>query len=171
MHVYTGDGKGKTSAALGLALRAISYRKKVLMVQFIKGPWQSGEVDIVRRLKPYLEVKAIGEGFVKILGDKKPLSVHKKTARKALLLARKSIISKEYDVVILDEINVALRERLVTVDQVARLINQKPARVELVLTGRYAPVRIKKLADYVSEIKEVKHPFQKGILARKSIDY
>ena len=169
--MYTGDGKGKTSAALGLALRAISYRKRVLMVQFIKGPWQSGEVDIVRRLKPYLEVKVIGEGFVKIPGDKKPFSVHRRTAKKALLLARKAIISKEYDMVILDEINVAIRERLVTVDQAVRLIEQKPDKVELVLTGRYAPAKIKKLADYVSEIKAVKHPFQKGILARKSIDY
>ena len=171
VHVYTGDGKGKTSAALGLALRAISYKKKILIVQFIKGPWRSGEVDIVRRLKPYLKVKVMGEGFVKILGDKKPFTVHRKAAQKTLLFVQKAIFSKRYDVVILDEINVAVRERLIDIDQVIRLIKQKPAKLELVLTGRKASAKIKKLADYVSEIKMIKHPFQKGILARRSIDY
>jgi len=171
VHVYTGNGKGKTSAALGLALRAISYKKKVLIIQFIKGPWQSGELDIVKRLRPYLKIKATGKGFVKILGDKKPIAVHKKAAQAAFLLAQKEILTGKYEVVILDEINIALKERLISPEQVIRLIKQKPDKVELVLTGRYAHNKIKKLADYVSEIKMLKHPFQKRILARQSIDY
>jgi cob(I)alamin adenosyltransferase len=171
VHVYTGEGKGKTSAALGLAVRAISYRKRVLIVQFIKGPWRSGELDIVDRLKPYLHIRAMGEGFVKILGDRKPLAVHKKAAQKAFIYAAQAMRSGKYDIFILDEINVAVKEKLVTVNQVAQFIKNKPTKVELVLTGRNAHSRIKKMADYVSDIRPVKHPFQKGILARQSIDY
>lgn len=171
VHVYTGEGKGKTSAALGLALRAVSYKKRVLIVQFIKGPWRSGELDIVKRLRPYLRIKTMGEGFVKILGDKQPFNVHKKAAQAAFLLARKEMLSGKYEVVILDEINIALKERLISPEQAIQLVKQKPAKVELVLTGRYAPAKIKKMADYVSEIRMVKHPFQKGILARPAVDY
>ncbi|MFA6552829.1 MAG: cob(I)yrinic acid a,c-diamide adenosyltransferase [Patescibacteria group bacterium] len=171
VHVYTGNGKGKTTAALGLALRAISYRKKVLMVQFIKGPWRSGELDIVKKLAPFLEILALGEGFVKILGDRKPLRVHQQAAQRALRVARRSVQSGRYGVVILDEIHVAIKERLVTAQSVMSLIKGKPAHVELVLTGRQAPAKIIQLADYVSDIQMVKHPFTKGILARPSIDY
>jgi len=169
--VYTGDGKGKTSAALGLALRAISYKKRVLIIQFVKGPWRSGELDIVKKLKPYLTIKALGQGFIKILGDKKPHSVHKEAARAALKYAKKELLSNKFKIIILDEINVAIKERLVSTDEVVRLIKRKPKNVELVLTGRDAPVKIKQLGDYVSEIKMIKHPFQQGILARQSIDY
>ncbi|MBU0598469.1 cob(I)yrinic acid a,c-diamide adenosyltransferase [Patescibacteria group bacterium] len=171
VHVYTGDGKGKTTAALGLAVRAVSYKKKVLIIQFIKGPWRSGELDLVRKLKPYLQIKSLGQGFVKILGDKKPFAVHKKAAQQAFILAKKSIKSGKFDMVILDEINVSLKERLISTDEVVKLIGSKPEKVELVLTGRYAPAKIIKLADYVSEVKMVKHPFNRGILARSSIDY
>jgi cob(I)alamin adenosyltransferase len=171
VHVYTGDGKGKTTAALGLAVRAISYRKKVLIVQFIKGPWRSGELNIAHRLRPYLQIKAMGEGFVKILGDRKPFRVHQKAAQHALVYASQKMNSQRFDVVILDEINVAVHEHLLSVGQVATFIKRKPAHVELVLTGRYVRPKIKQLADYVSEIKMIKHPFQKGILARPSIDY
>jgi cob(I)alamin adenosyltransferase len=171
VHVYTGNGKGKTTAALGLALRAISYKKKVLMVQFVKGPWRSGELDIVKKLSPYLEILALGEGFVKILGDRKPFKMHKEAAQRALRLAKRSVLSGRYDVVILDEVNVAIGEKLLTVGSVAGLIKGKPGRVELVLTGRQAPVKIVQLADYVSDVRMIKHPFNKGILARPSIDY
>lgn len=171
VHVYTGDGKGKTTAALGLALRAISYKKRVLMVQFIKGPWRSGELDIVEKLSPYLTIVALGEGFVKILGDRKPMRVHVQAARRALDRARRGIRSGMYDVVILDEVNVAIHEKLLPARIVAALIKSKPAKVELVLTGRHAPATITRLADYVSEVRMVKHPFTKRILARPSIDY
>jgi cob(I)alamin adenosyltransferase len=142
-----------------------------LIFQFIKGPWRSGELSIVGRLKPYLHIRAMGEGFVKILGDRKPFAQHKKAAQTALAFAQKAMRRKLYDVVILDEINVALRERLVSVRQVVGFIKARPERIELVLTGRNVPAAIKNLADYVSEIRMVKHPWQKGILARPSIDY
>lgn len=171
VHVYTGHGKGKTSAALGLALRAISYKKKVLIVQFIKGPWRSGELDVVDRLKPFLKIKALGQGFVKILGDTKSFSVHKNSAQKAITYSLKEMKSGRFDIIILDEIHVAIKERLVTVSQLVKFIKQKPVKVELVLTGRDASKKIIKLADYVSEIKAVKHPYDRGILARKTIDY
>ncbi len=171
IHVYTGNGKGKTTAALGLALRAISYKKKVLMVQFIKGPWRSGELDIVSKLKPYLKIIALGEGFVKIQGDRKPFHVHRKAAEKALRLSRQSMLSGRYGVVILDEINVAIGEKLLSIQSVIDLVRKKPANLELVLTGRQAPAKIMQLADYVSEIRMIKHPYTRGILARPSIDY
>lgn len=171
IHIYTGNGKGKTSAAIGLAIRAISYKKKVLIVQFIKGPWRSGELDIVSKLRPYLKIFAMGQGFIKILGDNKPFSVHKKAAQEALNYGAKQMKAGKYDIVIMDEINVAIKEKLLTESAVIKLIKLKPKKVELVLTGRHATTKIKKLADYVSEIKEIKHPFKKGILARESIDY
>jgi len=171
VHVYTGPGKGKTTAALGLALRAISYKKKVLIVQFIKGPWRSGDLDAVKKLKPYLNIYAMGQGFIKILGDKKPLAVHKRAAKDALGYAKKQIKTGKYNIVILDEINVAIKKKLLTQKEVVNLIRTKPSKVELILTGRGATAKIKKYADYVSEIKDIKHPFRKGILARESIDY
>lgn len=171
IHVYTGNGKGKTSAAIGLAIRAISYKKKVLIVQFIKGPWRSGELDIVKKLKPYLKIFAMGQGFVKILEDNKPLAIHKKAAQQALNYARREMRSAKYDIVILDEINVAIKEKLLLQKEIVQLIKNKPKKVELILTGRGATDKIKQLADYVSEIKDIKHPLKKGILARESIDY
>lgn len=171
VHVYTGHGKGKTTAAIGLAIRAIGYKKKVLIVQFIKGPWRSGELDIVKKLKPYLNIYAMGQGFIKILGDNKPLAVHKKAAQAALDYAKRQMKSGKYDIVILDEINVAVKEKLLTQQEVIKFIKTKPGKVELILTGRGATAKIKKQADYVSEIKDIKHPFRKGILARESIDY
>lgn len=171
VHVYTGNGKGKTTAALGLALRMISYKKKVLIVQFIKGPWRSGELNVVTKLKPYLKIKALGNGFVKILGDRKQFNAHKEAATQALLYASKEMKTGKYCLIVLDEINVAIREKLVPVNKVLTLMKQKPKKVELVLTGRNAPDKIIKQADYVSEIKEIKHPYQKGILARASVDY
>lgn len=171
VHVYTGDGKGKTSAALGLALRAISYKKRVLIIQFIKGPWISGELNVTKKLRPNLQIKAFGEGFVKILGDKKPFRQHKKAAQAAFNFAIMSVSGKKFDIVILDELNVAIHTRLISVTQAINLIKSKSPSVELVLTGRHAPARIINLADYVSEIRMIKHPYQKGILARKTIDY
>lgn len=171
VHVYTGDGKGKTSAALGLALRAISYKKRILIVQFIKGPWRSGELNIVGRLKPYLRIMAMGKGFVKILGDRQSWQVHKKAAQAALKFAKRAMASNKIDILILDEINVAVKERLITIQQIISLIKTKPQKLELVLTGRAGHPKVIQLADYASEIQLIKHPFQKGILARRSIDY
>ncbi len=171
VHVYTGNGKGKTTAALGLAIRSISYKKKVLIVQFIKGPWRSGELNIVSKLKPYLKIYAMGQGFIKILGDNKPFSVHQKAAQEAMVYARKQMKSGKYNLIILDEVNVAVHEKLLSQAEVISFIKNKPSKIELVLTGRGATDKINNAADYVSEIKDIKHPFRKGILARESIDY
>src|SRR5213593_4838630 len=110
--VYTGGGKGKTTAALGLALRAIGYNKKVCMIQFIKGTWFTGEMRSIQRLSPNFELVRMGKGFIKILDDKSPFSLHKKAAQGAIKIAREKIKSEMYDVVILDEINYALHGKL-----------------------------------------------------------
>ncbi len=169
--VYTGKGKGKTTAALGLAVRAIGYGWRICMIQFIKGSWQYGEIEGVKRLSPNFELNVAGEGFVGILNDKKKRSVHKLAAKKALELSRKKITSGEYQIVILDEINYALSLDLIDVDDVLDIIKNKPKHVSIVLTGSEADKRIIKIADLVTEMKSVKHPFQKGILSIKGIDF
>ncbi|KKP70060.1 cob(I)yrinic acid a,c-diamide adenosyltransferase [candidate division CPR3 bacterium GWF2_35_18] len=167
--VYTGNGKGKTTAALGLALRASGYQKKVLIVQFIKS-WFTGEKKSLEKL-PDIDFYQMGEGFVKILGDKKPFKEHKDSAKNALNFAQEKISSGKYNVVILDEINVAIREKLIPLSEIINIIIKKPKNVDLVITGRNAPDEIIELADLVTEMKEIKHPFQKGIKAKAGIDF
>jgi cob(I)alamin adenosyltransferase len=168
VHVYTGHGKGKTSAAFGLALRAIARDLKVYIIQFIKGGFDYGELYIAPKLKN-LKLKAFGRGdFVKVVP---PSEIDIQLAEEALNLARKIILSGKYDVVILDEINVATHLGLIKVEDVVNLIRNKPAHVELVLTGRYAAPEVITLADYVTEMKEIKHPYQKGAQPRKGIEY
>lgn len=169
--VYTGNGKGKTTAALGMALRAAGHRKKTLMVQFIKNFQNYGELKFVKKYDCGIEIKSMGKGYVQIKGDKFPLEEHVKAAKRALQFARDEILSKKYDIVILDEINIALDKELLTVEEVAKLIQQKPPNLHLVLTGRNAPKKLIQLADLVSEVKEIKHPYKKGILAQKGIEY
>ena len=166
--VYTGDGKGKTSAAFGLALRAIGRGLKVYVVQFIKGGFDYGELHIVDNL-PNLKLKAFGRG--KFVTEIPPTKEDVKLAKEAFNLAEKVVNSKEYDLVILDEINVALNLKLVDVDEVIHLIGNKPKHVELILTGRYAPPEIIEVSDLVTEMKEVKHPYTQGIPTRKGIEY
>jgi len=166
--VYTGDGKGKTSAAFGLALRAIGRGLKVYVVQFIKGGFDYGELYIVDDL-PNLKLKAFGRG--KFVTEVPPTEEDVKLAREAFNLAEKVVNSNEYDLVVLDEINVALNLKLVDVDEVIHLVRNKPEHVELILTGRYAPPEIIEVADLVTEMKEVKHPYTRGIPPRKGIEY
>lgn len=169
--VYTGGGKGKTTAALGLALRAVGYKKKVKIIQFIKGTWRSGELESLRRLYPQIEVVLAGKGFVKIQNDKRPFREHLQAAQEALRLAQKTVRSKKYDVVILDEINYAVKGNLISIKDVLNLIKTKPSSVHLVLTGNFASPQVIKKADLVTEMKEIKHPVHKGIKAQKGIDY
>lgn len=169
--VYTGDGKGKTTAALGLALRAVGRAKKVLMLQFIKGSWDYGELHSAQRLAPEFELVAMGEGFVGIVDDSKPFEVHRQAAEQALKTAQEKILSGEYHIVILDEINYAIRGRLIELQPVMDLLKAKPKHVHVVLTGRNARPELLEIADLVTEMKEIKHPYQKGILAQKGIDY
>jgi len=169
--VYTGKGKGKTTAALGIVLRAVGHGLKVLMVQFIKGEWFYGELSSSKRLEPEFEMIAAGKGFIGILDDDHEFEEHKKAAGEAISLARAKIISNSYDIVILDEINYAINLKLVASDQVLRLIEIKPRKTSLVLTGNHAPKEIIQIADLVTEMNEIKHPFKRGIRAKKGIDY
>ncbi|MCL6578518.1 MAG: cob(I)yrinic acid a,c-diamide adenosyltransferase [Candidatus Bathyarchaeota archaeon] len=168
VQVYTGNGKGKSTAAFGLALRAIGRGLKVYIIQFIKGGFDYGELYIVDKL-PNLTLKAFGRG--KFVTEKPPEKVDVQFAEEALTLAEKIVKSGEYDIVILDEVNVALNLKLIKTGRVVELIKAKPKHVELVLTGRYAPNEIIELADLVTEMREVKHPYNKGFEARKGIEY
>ena len=168
VQVYTGDGKGKTSAAFGLALRAIGRGLRVYIIQFIKGGFDYGELYIIDKL-PNLTLKSFGRG--KFITAKHPGQEDIKLANDALKLAAKIVQSGENDIVILDEINVAISLNLIDPEEVIRLIQTKPLHVELVLTGRNAPERVIELADLVTEMKEVKHPYKKGQPARIGIEY
>jgi len=169
--VYTGKGKGKTTAALGIALRATGYEKKTCMIQFIKGSWHYGEMDSSKRLEPEFEMVAVGKGFVGIMDDKSPKEDHEKIAKEAIRISNEKIQSGKYDIVILDEINYAVNLKLISVDDVVNIIRTKPKKVDLILTGNYAKEEVIKASDLVTEMREIKHPFQKGIKARKGIDF
>ena len=169
--VYTGKGKGKTTAALGMALRAIGYEHKICMIQFIKGSWHYGEMDSTAKLGPNFELIAVGKGFVGIIDDKSSKEDHQKIAQEAIKISKDRINSKKYDLVILDEINYAVKLELIKVDDVLELIKNKPENLNLVLTGNYARPEIIEMADLVTEMKEIKHPFQLGIKAKKGIDF
>ena len=177
--VYTGSGKGKTSAALGTTFRALGHGWRVLVLQFMKGDWPVvfGELHSAKR-HPKLEIFQLGRGFVKIMGDKKPLSEHKKAASEALNTAKKKINSGRYDLVVLDEVLYALETagvHLVSLKGLLSLLKNKPKKTHVVLTGRMQNAKIKKqiiaVADLVTEMKEIKHPYQKGIGAQKGIDH
>ena len=169
--VYTGDGKGKTSAALGALVRAVGYDWKVCMIQFIKGSWHYGEMDGVKRLAPNVEFVQAGQGFYKIVDDKLPEEVHRKAAQEGLRLAREKISSDQYDLVILDEINNTVQTELLSVDDLLGLLDLKPPWLHLMLTGRGAPPALIERADLVTEMREIKHPYQKGLFAQKGIDF
>ena len=168
--VYTGDGKGKTTAALGLALRAVGSGFKVMILQFVKGSWKSGELTAVEALKPNVEIKQLGIGFV-TWHPKRPYEEHLEAAEKAWKLCKEIVQSDKYDLIVLDEINNATRFDLIPVDEVLKLIQTKPQRLNLVLTGRGADPRIIEVADVVTEMKVIKHNFDKGEWARKGLDF
>ena len=169
--VYTGNGKGKTTAALGMALRAIGYDHKVCMLQFIKGSWHYGEMDSSKKLEPNFELIAVGKGFVGILDDNSPREEHEKYAAEAVRICREKIFSEKYDVIILDEVNYAVNLGLIDVQEIIKIIKEKPSDLDLVLTGRDVKEEIVELADLVTEMKEIKHPFKSGIKAKKGIDF
>jgi len=168
VQVYTGNGKGKTSAAFGAALRAIGRDFKVYIIQFIKGGFDYGELYSVKHL-PNLKLAAFGRG--RFITEPQPPQEDVKLAHDAFELAQKVVNSGEYDIVVLDEINVALDLKMISIDDVIRLIQNKPNHVELILTGRNAPTQIVEAADLVTEMKEIKHPYAQGIPQRKGIEY
>jgi len=167
VHIYTGTGKGKTTAALGLALRAIGAGLQVYMIQFMKGNPYS-ELESIKAI-PNFTIKQFGrEEFV---SKDNPASIDIQYARQGFKHAQEIVTCGQYDLVILDEINVAMDYNLITIPEVLSLIDNKPVHTELVLTGRYAPPQVVKVADLVTEMLEIKHPYHQGILARKGIDH
>ncbi|MCL0037900.1 cob(I)yrinic acid a,c-diamide adenosyltransferase [Thermodesulfovibrionales bacterium] len=165
--VYTGDGKGKTTASLGLALRTLGHGAKVAMVQFMKGRTY-GELIAAKNL-PNFEI--IMSGRDEFVSKEDPEEIDIKMAQEGFTKAQECINSGRYDMVILDEINVALDYELVSVPEVLNLIKNRPKHVDLVLTGRYVPAAIIEIADLVSEVQEIKHHYQKGVEARQGIEF
>jgi cob(I)alamin adenosyltransferase len=167
VHVITGEGRGKTTSALGLAVRASGRGLKCYIIQFLKGI-EYGECLALKKL-PNIEVKQFGRP--EFISKERPLQIDFELARAGLEYAKRIIQSNEYNLVILDEINVAISYKLIPLEEVIELVKNKPPNVELVLTGRYAPMELVELADYATEMKEVKHPYRRGVLAREGIEY
>jgi len=172
IQIYTGDGKGKTTAALGLALRAIGAGKKVAIIQFMKKGIYS-EHRAIKKYKLPILIESYGIGYYKILGDKHTKKQHKKAAQKGFKKTEEIIKAGEHDIVILDEINVAIGFGLIDIDEVISILTAEGGRrkAEVVLTGRRAHPKLQKIAHLVTEMKKIKHPFDKGIIARKGIEY
>lgn len=169
--VHTGPGKGKTTAALGTAFRAVGQGLKVLMVQFIKGSWHYGELDAARLLgEERIKILPMGRGFVKV-GAEKPDPEDVRMVEHAWQFASEKIASGEFDLVILDEINYAISYKMLAPEVVAEALRKKPEMVHVILTGRSAHPAIVELADLVTEMREVKHPYQQGIAAQRGIEY
>jgi cob(I)alamin adenosyltransferase len=167
--LYTGNGKGKTTASLGLAIRAIGHGEKVYMIQFMKGSESYGEVQAVRKYLPGFDLVQKGQDTFVKKGNPSPEDL--RLAREGMDLARKVISEGKHDLVILDEINVAVDYGLVPEEDVLNLISLKPEHVTLVLTGRYASEKIMEKADMISEVKEIKHHYKKGIPGQPGIEY
>jgi cob(I)alamin adenosyltransferase len=168
IQVYTGNGKGKTTAALGVALRAVGHGLKVLVIQFMKGNINYGELEASKKLSPYLTIKQMGrETFV---SKTNPDPVDIRLAQDGFALAKKAIADEEYDIVILDEINVATDYGLIPLSDLLHLLDTKPSTVELILTGRNARPKILEKADLVTDMVERKHYYKNGVSARDGIE-
>jgi cob(I)alamin adenosyltransferase len=168
--INTGPGKGKTTAALGTAMRAVGNGMRVLMLQFLKGSWHYGELDAAQALGPNLVLKQMGRGFVKVGGaEADPEDIRMVEA--AWAEAREAIYSGEWDLVILDEINYAIGYGMLDPAVVADTLRGRPEMVHVILTGRNAHPLLVELADTVTEMREVKHAYQKGLLAQRGIEY
>jgi cob(I)alamin adenosyltransferase len=169
--VITGNGKGKTTSALGIAVRACGHNLRTSIIQFMKGDMYAGERDGIKKMNCRVELIPTGKGFCGIQGNPYPYKEHRDNAQMAIQLAHQKMGSGEFDILILDEINNALSLHLVDLEQVLEVIERKPPRMHLVLTGRDAHPQVIELADTVSEIKEIKHAYQKGIEPQPGIDY
>lgn len=169
--VITGHGKGKTTAALGMALRACGHGLRVCIIQFMKGDLYAGEWDGVKKLACEIELTATGKGFCGIQGNPYPFAEHRANAQEAIAMAREKMESGRFDLLILDEINNALHLKLVDLEQVLDLLRRKPSLQHLVLTGRDAHPEVVEVADTVSEVREIKHAFRKNIEPQPGVDY
>lgn len=168
--VFTGNGKGKTTAALGTAVRAVGQGLRCLMLQFIKGSWHYGELDAAKLLGDSFTIRALGRGFVKI-GTEKPNPEDVRLAEEGWQSAVDAMNSGQYDMVILDEINYAVHYGMVGIERVVSDLAARPETLHVVCTGRNAHPRLIEIADLVSEIKEIKHPYKQGVKAQQGIEY
>jgi len=166
----TGPGKGKTTAAMGTALRAVGNGMNVLMLQFLKGSWHYGELDAVKAFGDNFVMKQLGRGFVKVGGaETDPEDI--RMVEEAWAEAERAILSGEWDLVVLDEINYAISYKMLDPEKVAEALRKKPEMVHVILTGRNAHPTIIDLADTVTEMKQVKHAYEKGVMAQRGIEY
>jgi cob(I)alamin adenosyltransferase len=168
--VNTGPGKGKTTAAMGTGLRAVGQGMRVLMLQFLKGSWHYGELDSVQAFGDKFVMKQMGRGFVKV-GAEKPHPEDVRMVEEAWTEAERAIQSSEWDLVILDEINYAISYGMLDPAKVADSLKKKPDMVHIILTGRNAHPTIVELADTVTEMRQVKHAYEKGVMAQRGIEY
>ena len=168
VYIFTGDGKGKTSAATGVVVRALGHGMRVHITYFMKGAYPYGERAMLSKL-PNVTLASFGRAEFVDPANTKPDEIEQ--ARLALAAAREAMLSGNYDLVVLDEVNVAVAFRLIGLDEVIRLIEDKPKNVELILTGRKADTKLVQMADMVTEMLKIKHPYDEGVLARKGIDY
>jgi cob(I)alamin adenosyltransferase len=168
VQIFTGEGKGKTSAALGVVIRALGSGLKVFIAVFMKGNYPYSEWDFLTK-QP--NVKIARFGFRTFTDPANIKAEEIEQAKKALATAREAVLSGDYDLVVLDEVNLAAAWKLVELEEVLRLIQDKPDNVELILTGRQADAKLVQIADLVTECLKIKHPFDKGIKARRGIDY
>ncbi|MDH5696566.1 MAG: cob(I)yrinic acid a,c-diamide adenosyltransferase [Dehalococcoidia bacterium] len=168
VQVFTGDGKGKTSAAIGAVIRALGHGLRVYIVYFMKGDYPYGERSILSQLSNVTMASFGSKGFIDPTNIKPE---EKEQAKRALVAAREAMLSGSYDLVVLDEVNLAAAWKLIELDDVVRLIDDKPKDVELILTGRRANTQLIKLADLVTEMLKIKHPYDEGVTARKGIEY
>jgi len=167
--VHTGEGKGKSTAAFGLALRACGNKMNVFIMQFMKGKWKTGERKSLEKLAPVVEIAALGDGFT---WDTQNQEQDKATAQKALDIVREKLSSGRYQMLILDEINYVLDYKFLDEEEVLDLLRSKPEMTHIVCTGRNASAKLIELADMVTEMKCVKHPFsEQGIPAQKGIEF
>ena len=169
VQVYTGNGKGKTTAALGMALRAVGHRLNVLMIQFLKGGIAYGELQSAKRLAPYLKIVPMGRECFVLKKNPDPMDI--RCAQKGWELTQRSVQSGKYRIVILDEINYALSYGYLPVEDVVGFLKKKPEMLHVILTGRNAKPEVIEIADMVTEMREIKHPFHEGIVAQKGIEF
>lgn len=169
--VITGHGKGKTTSAMGMAVRACGHGMRVCIIQFMKGDLYSGEWDGIKKLDGVIELFATGKGFCGVQGNPYPWAEHRANAQDAIDLVREKMATGLFDVMILDEINNALKLKLVDLDQVLEILNRKPSLMHMILTGRDAHPKVIELADTVSEVVEIKHAYRSGIEPQPGIDY
>ncbi|MHA1206012.1 MAG: cob(I)yrinic acid a,c-diamide adenosyltransferase [Candidatus Hodarchaeales archaeon] len=168
IHVISGDGKGKTTSSLGLALRAAGHGFRTLMIQFMKKGWDYGELKAVKLLP---NIQIVQYGTPDFVDKTQPLPIDYQEAKAALERFSEELRSKQWDIIILDEVNVAIDYKLISEDAILKELEKKPKNIEIVLTGRNASQALIDLADYYTKVQSIKHPYQQKIIARKGVEF